>query len=537
MTQRAPQSKEDLIREMDMMMMSRLDLYCLELVKIKDKSSGAMVPLNFKKSQRLVHDRLEAQKRQTGKVRALVLKYRQGGISTYIAGRFYHGTSLNFGQITHILTHEDKATQNLFRMAKTIHDEMHPDYRPTDTAKNANELFFGDLRSGYTVGTARNIQGGGRSSTIHRFHGSECCFWPHADTHFAGVMQAIPNAPGTEVILETTGNGPMGEFYNQWVLAEAGKSEYIAIFLPWMMEDEYRMPLKPGLAFSAEEVEYAEAHGLDEKQLTWAHFKNIELGGDPGSFGFLFMQEYPATAAEAFQTTGADKAFINPKYVLTARKNNFTDEQVAHSPVILGVDCARGGKDKTRIIDRQGRRAGALKNQTIDSDNLMVVADEVLKAIRDTKASLCCIDIGGLGAGVYDRVRQVLGVDDQRIVAVNFGGTPSDTDRYVNKSSEMAARLKEWLMDQAGADIPDDDELHRHIVSILTGPMDARYDSNQRLVMPTKDRIKKLFGFSPDGFDALRLTFAQEVYEMPADEVPQWAKRLAKKQQGSWMSR
>jgi hypothetical protein len=48
--------------------------------------------------------------------------------------------------------------------------------------------------------------------------------------------------------------------------------------------------------------------------MAWRRAKIAELK-DP----LLFKQEYPATAAEAFQTTGHD-SFIKPNDVLKARK-------------------------------------------------------------------------------------------------------------------------------------------------------------------------------------------------------------------------
>ena len=70
-------------RDADMKLLADDELYCNSLVKIKQKESGALVPFVWNNAQRKLHDLLEDQKRRTGKIRARVLKYRQGGISTY----------------------------------------------------------------------------------------------------------------------------------------------------------------------------------------------------------------------------------------------------------------------------------------------------------------------------------------------------------------------------------------------------------------------------------------------------------------------
>lgn len=62
--------------------------YAKACLKIRTKA-GSIEPLILNRSQLYLHERLEKQKRKQGKVRALVLKGRQVGISTYIGGRFY----------------------------------------------------------------------------------------------------------------------------------------------------------------------------------------------------------------------------------------------------------------------------------------------------------------------------------------------------------------------------------------------------------------------------------------------------------------
>jgi hypothetical protein len=74
--------------------------------------------------------RLEEQRRATGKVRALVLKGRQMGASTYIGGRFYWRTTHSRGHKTFILTHEQAATDNLFKMVERYHEQLPGLVRP-----------------------------------------------------------------------------------------------------------------------------------------------------------------------------------------------------------------------------------------------------------------------------------------------------------------------------------------------------------------------------------------------------------------------
>ena len=72
-----------------------------------------------------------------------------------------------------------------------------------------------------------------------------------------------------------------------------------------------------------------------------------------------------------------------------------------------GVDPARGGGDKTRIIDRQGRRLGGRVDFVMDTDDTMVVAGEVARVIQHVTPKAVFIDVTDLGAGVYDRLREL----------------------------------------------------------------------------------------------------------------------------------
>ncbi len=79
---------------------------------------GGKVPLVLNQAQQYVHDSLEEQRKETGKVRAIILKGRQQGMSTYIEARFYWRCVHRKGASAFILAHESKSTDSLFKMAK-----------------------------------------------------------------------------------------------------------------------------------------------------------------------------------------------------------------------------------------------------------------------------------------------------------------------------------------------------------------------------------------------------------------------------------
>jgi hypothetical protein len=117
------------------------EIFAKAFLRIRTKT-GAIAPLTFNRAQRFIHNSLEEQRVQTGKVRALILKGRQQGCSTYIGGRFFHKTIHQGGIRTFILTHEDQATANLFEMVSRFHSNLPLDMQPSTGKANAKELIF-----------------------------------------------------------------------------------------------------------------------------------------------------------------------------------------------------------------------------------------------------------------------------------------------------------------------------------------------------------------------------------------------------------
>lgn len=479
--------------------------YASRCLKIRSKS-GEVLPFALNRSQRYLHGRLQAQLESKGKVRALVLKGRQVGISTYIGGRFYWRISHRFGVRAFILTHLDTASDNLFGMAKRFHENC-PDLVRPDTGKsNAKELYFRELDSGYKVATAGTAEVG-RSETIQLFHGSEVAFWPNAQNHSAGIRQAIADADGTEDIRESTANGIGNSFHAEWKAAERGDSEYEPIFIPWFWHEEYAKPAPDAWSCSDIWRDYATAYQLSAEQLYWAWAKNRELaviaGGSTDEPCWQFKQEYPSNADEAFQTSG-EQAFIEPAIVMKARKGKAS----GYGPIVLGVDPARGGGDKTGLVDRQGRRLGGHICKLIDQNDLMAVAGEVQREVQRIKPVKVIIDTTGLGAGLYDRLRELLG---DMIEGVNFGARAYDFRHYANRRAEMWDQMRQWFEDPAGVQIPDTDTLQGDLCSIVRGKGATQFNSSGQLVLESKDHIRERVSFSPDLGDAAALTFAVDL--------------------------
>ena len=465
--------------------------YAARYFTITTKNQG-VAPLVLNRAQRYLHEHLEAQRAQTGKVRAIILKGRQQGCSTYVAARFYWQATTRDGLRVFILTHSQDATRNIFGMVEQLHEGMPDEERQPTRIASAREKFFHARNSGYRVGTAGS-QSVGRSQTVQLLHASEVAFWPNAQKHFAGMVQTVPDLPDTEIILESTACGIGNRFHTLWQEASAGQSEYIPIFIPWYWQPEYSKVPPPDWSPDAASVEASATYQLTDGQLYWMACKRQELGNDR-----LFSQEYPSCAADAFMVSGEDR-FIPSEWIAQARQEGQRLDPIGAR--VGGCDPARFGSDRTAFCIRQGRVVQHV--QSYSQKDTMEVVGLCVQYLTQWQLDKLFIDVVGLGAGVFDRLKE-LGFG-HRIVAVNAAASPMNKDKYLNKRAEMWDALRSWLADTP-CSLPNLDSLH----SDLSMP-GYSYNSQGRLQIEKKETMRKRGLKSPDEADALALTFALPV--------------------------
>lgn len=476
--------------------LSNLPLFASHFLHIRSKS-GEIKNFNLNRAQEYLHSRLEQQLEKTGKVRALILKGRQQGCSTYVQARYFHKVITQQGKKAFILTHEAEATKNLFDMAKRYYDSLPEGLAPKSDASNAKELNFKSLNSGYSVGTAGN-KAVGRSQTIQLMHASEAAYYPHAEEHAKGILQAVSNESGTEIIIESTANGIGNYFYNIWCSATSGQSDFQAVFIPWYWQNEYKSELRENetVSLSDEEEELLEDHkndGLTVNHLYWRRRKLLEFSNDHETARELFSVEYPMTALDAFRNPVADR-FIKADLVSRARKYKVTSD----SPLVIGIDVAISDKDKTAIIRRKGRLAYNL--ETHFNLNTMEIVGLIRRIIDKERPQKVMIDTIGIGAGCYDRLREI-GYDC--VEGVNVARSANDKEKFRNQRAELWHDMREWLAQDTPVQIPDSDELLGDLTSL-----GYKFDSSGRLQIESKDELRKRGMKSPDTADALALTFS-----------------------------
>ncbi len=470
--------------------------FAREALKIKAKD-GNIKAFVFNRAQTYLHQRLEAQKKRLGYIRAYIVKGRQQGCSTYVGGRFYHRSTRNRGISVFILSHEAETTKKLFKIVERYHDNCPYPLRPETKIANRRELHFDAIESDYSIGTAGN-ENVGRGGTIQLFHGSEVAFWEKTEEIKTGILQSIPDLPDTEIILESTANGLTGMFYEGCMQALDGIGEYEVVFIPWYWQEEYQCDPAPDFTMGSEDLQYQRSYGLSVRQMAWRAKKIIDIGAQK------FKQEYPGNIMEAFQTSG--ERFNDPESIMRARKSTIADP---HAPLVLGVDPGRT-KDRSTFVERQGRvmlNYEAIRlEQSMEIESptpwQMILAGKIVMRINTRGYDKVFIDVGE-GWGVVDRLVE-LGFA-AIVIGVHFGSKPIEEDRFLNKRAEMWCLLRDWLDGESGeVSIPDDDKVHKDLMI-----MPKEIPTSRGLIqLVSKKELRKLFNMSPDIGDGLALTFA-----------------------------
>lgn len=279
-------------------------LYMENLVSIKTKKSE-IVKLKLNPMQKKVYEIIETKKNRFNSVKLIVLKARQHGISTLVISYGFHNVVTNRNRSFAVVTHEEKATKNLFERIKLTYTYLPSFLKPTEKYSNAKELIFQSedpehsLNSGIKCYTAGSTEIG-RSETINVLLMSEFAFWnpTFANDNYSAIMQAVP-MENSIVVIESTAKG-FNHFKDLWDDAVAGKNEYIPVFIPWFDNPEYKIDTEI-INKNEEEIELQKLYNLTDSQLAWRRWCiSTNCKGDINKF----HQEYPSSPEEAFVNSG-----------------------------------------------------------------------------------------------------------------------------------------------------------------------------------------------------------------------------------------
>lgn len=294
--------------------------------KIVDKRAQ-LVPLEANGPQKRFDDALEAQRAAGQPMRAIVLKSRKLGFSTWVQAKIIQRVTQRRYRKALVVGQDSETAGELFQMGERIWANLPVDaelgLKPDRTNyRRDREMHFGEpsrlkrdqgfmgLNSSLEVDTANEVEAG-RGFTYTELHCSEVAFWRDV-RKLTALLNAVPDEPETLIVLESTANGS-NHFKTRWERAMAGDSLYVPIFAAWHEDpgnvlpfatDEDREEFIANLGegeWGEDEPRLVEEFGCTPEQLHWRRqtiVDKTEANLD------LFKQEYPASPEEAFLASG-----------------------------------------------------------------------------------------------------------------------------------------------------------------------------------------------------------------------------------------
>lgn len=249
-------------------------------------------------------------------VRMIVLKARQAGFSTAIEAVIYAFVSRMRGVNAMVVADDLEGANYIFEMQKLFQECLDKHLRPRTKASNEKKLGFAGLNSQILIDTADNANVG-RKFTIQFAHLSEVSRYPKSlEDMLSGLGHAVPHAMGTMMFLESTANG-YNEFYDLWVKAINGKTDWIPFFSAWFENPENSLPLEGGQPYPIENVRFVTPmekdnfltgekelkikYNLTDEQINWRRWDLVNnCSGDINKFN----EDNPSCWEDAFVATG-----------------------------------------------------------------------------------------------------------------------------------------------------------------------------------------------------------------------------------------
>lgn len=294
------------------------EYWAANAVTIRDKNSGRDIPFTLNRAQRRVVAMLEQQRKSGDPVRAIILKSRQWGcstlIQTYMAWiQLVHRKNWNSVICAHVKDTSKIILGMYGKLLRNYPERLVKDMDCPPALKNfegsQNTKVITGRNCCITLATAESHDSV-RGSDFSMAQLSEVAFWRDSTLHapedfIRAVCSSVPLQPMTVVVIESTANGVGNYFHTEWLRAESGKSDKLAIFVPWYEIDLYRMRVKdPGTfieAMDGYEWDLWERHGCTLEQICWYRAKLAEYPKAENMHA-----EFPTTAAEAFVSSDSN---------------------------------------------------------------------------------------------------------------------------------------------------------------------------------------------------------------------------------------
>ncbi len=226
------------------------------------------------------------------------------------------------------------------------------------------------------------------------------------------------------------------------------------------------------------------AEWVDERSAVW--------GKDSPIFRARILGEFPDRSEDGLLSVADVEAAV-----ITAHQ---TAPSVVGMPeVVIGVDVARFGQDRSVVLVRNGNVVDDI--QVFPYIDTMALTGKVVEAVRQRNPDRVYVDESGLGGGVVDCLRE----QGLRVHDFNGASSPLRETVCANRRAEGYWQLRQRFARRA-IRIPRDLELIAELSSLR-----YRFNSRGLVLMESKDDIKRRGLPSPDKADALMMAFLDDV--------------------------
>jgi len=180
-----------------------------------------------------------------------------------------------------------------------------------------------------------------------------------------------------------------------------------------------------------------------------------------------------------------------------------------NADLIYGLDVARFGTDRTALCKRKGNTV--LEVKSWGGLDLMQTVGAVVNEAKIDGPYEICVDTIGLGSGVADRLREM----GYNVRDVNVSESSAMNPNANKLRDELWLSLRDWLGARS-VKIPKDETLRHE----LAAPR-YTFTSSGKIVVESKDSLRKRGMRSPDLADSMCLTFASDAAAV-GGRAPRW---------------
>jgi len=173
---------------------------------------------------------------------------------------------------------------------------------------------------------------------------------------------------------------------------------------------------------------------------------------------------------------------------------------------ICGVDPARFGEDRTAMVIRKGGEV-IYMDQWAKYDT-MYSAGKIFDAYQEGLFDIACVDVIGLGAGIADRLGELMGRD--KVIDVNVAERPAAREKFSRLRDELWWKCREFFEKRTCSFSPKVNKILYEAILAELCTIKYSYVHAKRKIQ-SKDEIKKDGKKSPNLADGLCLTFIKEV--------------------------